>query len=622
MERAMSDLSSVPVMRRAITIFMTSIGNEAIHGFVDDLRKRAPRWRLVGVDVRDGAAGLARCDEGYLVPRRDDPRFLPTVVELCRHVGADLFFPFSTWDQDFFSRPEVRAQIDLPCVVSSTGAVAAANGKLSLFAAMSAHEELLPEHSVVRDPDEALEALENLVKHHGAALLKTDRGAGGSGMLCVGRPERDPAPVPGRRWLRLNEVLDILARETGDWPRQAVAWLPGDEYSVDVLGDEGELLGGVVRKRSAAIGGLATEAVTVDEPDVLDAAEVVLRELSLSYVNNIQFRRDAAGQPRLMEINPRIPGTICLTVESGLDLPLAACCLAMGERLPLPEPEIGVRVLRYAGAAFTRVHYRPFDGTKRAESFEAGEVRTPTRRSSVKEDAASDAGVALLWDLDRTLVRFDVPLEDVGKWKTRLRRRFEPLGWTHGFSPLLPSLEAALDFVAHERSPAESFRLRQKTYEDLDEWELAALRGVTPIERGLRRLVACAELDLPMALVTNNGPSVTTRGLETIADWGEAHDAPALGGLVTVHRHPLLRAKPSSAPLGAALSALERRAATPFSLVAVIGDSPHDEAAALALERVSSTEVVFVEASDGELRTSDEGRRCLRSFPWLEARLL
>ena len=610
----MSDLPSVPVMDRALTIFMTSVGNEAIHGFVDDLRNRALRWRLVGVDIRDGAAGLARCDHGYLVPRRDDPRFLPVIVELCAEVGADLFFPLSTWDQDFFSRLEVQQEIGLPFVVSSPAAVAAANGKLSLFAALSEREDLLPEHVVVRDAAEALDALSDQVKRHRAALLKTDRGAGGAGMLCVGHPDRDPAPVPGRRWLSLDDAREVLAAQGDDWPRQAVAWLPGDEFSVDVLGDRGELLGGVVRKRTAAIGGLATEAVTVDEPEVLTAAERVLRELSLSYVNNIQFRRDAEGQPRLMEINPRIPGTICLTVESGLNLPLAACCLAMGERLPLPEPEIGVRVLRYAGAAFTRESYAPFDRSR------------PAEREGVSGDGttgvATDAEAVLLWDLDRTLVRLEVSLEDVARWKKRLSSRFEPLGWTAGFSPLLPSLEAALDAVSQGRTAADMLRLRREVYEDLDTWEKEALVGVAPIENSLARLAACAEAGLPMGVVTNNGPGALARGLEAIDEWGERCGAPHLGELFSVHRHPTVRAKPSPAGFDLALSSIAAGLTRPVELVVVIGDSPHDRAAAEALGRGRSTRVIFVQASELGLEPSPEARRWLGAHPRLAEILL
>lgn len=365
------------VLERPVTILLTSVGNEAIHGFVDDLRDRAPDWRLVGTDIRSDAAGLYRCDGAHIVPRRTAPSYLSTIRELVQRHRVDLVLPLSTEDQAFFCQRAVQqALAPAVVVVSSPDAVAKANGKVSLFEALARLNSVLPEFAVVKGPAEAVAALRTLCERHGAALLKTESGTGGRGMLCVGTPDSDPAPARGRQFLPL-EALDAAAAgdplallhpplaglvdPSAEWPRLAVAYLPGAEYSVDVLADEGETLAAVVRERSAADGGLATVAQVVSAPDVEDAARLVAEALHLSYVNNIQFRRDKDGTPRLLEINPRIPGTICLTVEAGLNLPLAACCLALGEKMTLPAPEIGVQVMRFAGAVFTRRPAEPID---------------------------------------------------------------------------------------------------------------------------------------------------------------------------------------------------------------------------------------------------------------------
>lgn len=288
----------------------------------------------------------------------------------------DLVFPLSTEDQFYFSDEGVQRTLKRPVVVSSTESIRQANSKIALFEALSGLPNLLPEHQTVSSLPETIDALGRLSNTHDAALMKLDTAAGGAGMLCVGTPPPDSAPSVGRRWHRLSVVqkaLELaeepstaalpLAPELGaligdgaktNWPRQIVAYLPGSEYSVDVLSDRGTPLGGVVRLRSASVGGLATEAETVDEPDVLNAAYTVAQELKLSYVSNIQFRRDTDGAPKLLEINPRLPGTIALTVASGLNLPLAAVCLALGETLDLPKPQIGLRVSRYQGCVFHR----------------------------------------------------------------------------------------------------------------------------------------------------------------------------------------------------------------------------------------------------------------------------
>ena len=350
------------VLQRPVTVLFVSVGNEALHGFVDDLRARAPRWRLVGVDVRDDAAGLYRCDAHALVPRRRDPAFWPALQALVRAERVDVVHPLATDDQDLFAAPGVRERLGVPVVVSSADAVAAANHKLALFRRLADRPHLLPQHAEVATPREALDALERLVAAHGAALVKADGGTGGAGLLLVGEPLADPAPAAGRTFVPLAEVAAALADggplarralpalfEPHGWPRQVVAWLPGDEYSVDVLADAGETRAAVVRRRTRAVGGLALTSEVVDAPDVEAAAREVVAAVGLSFVANVQFRRDVAGLPRLLEINPRIPGTIGLTVAAGCNLPLAALAQALGERVSLPAPRLGLRGLRYQG---------------------------------------------------------------------------------------------------------------------------------------------------------------------------------------------------------------------------------------------------------------------------------
>lgn len=352
------------LLDRPVTILFTSVGNEALHGFVEDLRRRAPRWKLIGVDIREDAAGRYRCDHHATVPRRDAPAFLPALQDLVKQHAVDLVVPLSTEDQDYFCRESVHEAL-APAVVltSSEEAVGIANRKTALFRYLAHEAHLLPNHAFAHSAEDAVELVADFVRRHGATLLKSDASTGGRGMVCVGAPSRDPAPAVGRHFVPLDVFESVCAGDEtvraaffpsifgpgAQWPQLVNAYLPGDEYSVDVLADEGTFIAGVVRRRDAAVGGLATTAEVVDAPDVLAAARAIVAEVGLSYVVNVQFRRDADGTPRLLEINPRSPGTIGLTVAAGLNLPLAAFVQALGGTLALPEPTVGTRCYRYQG---------------------------------------------------------------------------------------------------------------------------------------------------------------------------------------------------------------------------------------------------------------------------------
>jgi predicted ATP-grasp superfamily ATP-dependent carboligase len=56
-------------------------------------------------------------------------------------------------------------------------------------------------------------------------------------------------------------------------------------------------------------------------PDIGAQAERLVREIDLEGYSEIEFRRDSAGTPYLMEINPRLSASVEIAVRSGVDFP-------------------------------------------------------------------------------------------------------------------------------------------------------------------------------------------------------------------------------------------------------------------------------------------------------------
>ena len=116
-------------------------------------------------------------------------------------------------------------------------------------------------------------------------------------------------------------------------------YLPGAEFSVDVLSDtRGVVRAAVPRVRLKVDSGIAVAGRTVRDATLQAAAGVVAQRMGLTFVANVQFKRDAAGVPRLLEVNARFPGTMPLTVAAGVNMPRLALDLVRGRALP---PNVG-----------------------------------------------------------------------------------------------------------------------------------------------------------------------------------------------------------------------------------------------------------------------------------------
>ncbi|SEH75554.1 MULTISPECIES: ATP-grasp domain-containing protein [unclassified Leifsonia] len=111
--------------------------------------------------------------------------------------------------------------------------------------------------------------------------------------------------------------------------------LPGEEFSVDVLaGLDGEVIAAVPRSRERVDSGVSIAGRTVRRPELSDTAAAVARAIGLTGVANVQLRYSAAGIPALLEVNPRFPGAMPLTIAAGVDMPSLLLDLVLGRPVP------------------------------------------------------------------------------------------------------------------------------------------------------------------------------------------------------------------------------------------------------------------------------------------------
>jgi predicted ATP-grasp superfamily ATP-dependent carboligase len=78
----------------------------------------------------------------------------------------------------------------------------------------------------------------------------------------------------------------------------------------------------VAHRMIPVLGGLGVLKESIPVPDDLRVAAISLIEAAdVEGVSEVEFRRDDAGRPVLMEINARLPGTLELATRAGVDFP-------------------------------------------------------------------------------------------------------------------------------------------------------------------------------------------------------------------------------------------------------------------------------------------------------------
>ena len=114
----------------------------------------------------------------------------------------------------------------------------------------------------------------------------------------------------------------------------------------------GVVVAAVPRTRARVDSGVAIAGRTVHDPELELAAAEVARTIGLVGVANVQLRRDREGRAALLEVNPRFPGALPLTIAAGVDIPSLVVDLFLGRALPATVPFRELATVRFLEDVF------------------------------------------------------------------------------------------------------------------------------------------------------------------------------------------------------------------------------------------------------------------------------
>jgi carbamoyl-phosphate synthase large subunit len=146
------------------------------------------------------------------------------------------------------------------------------------------------------------------------------------------------------------EAFRHIAAEWG-YPVLVQKLVKGEEYNLTAVGDgHGNMLGEVMMKKMAVTDkGKAWSGVSMCDQALYDASASLIKASQWRGPLEVEVIRDKQGQYQLIEINPRFPAWIYLSVGVGRNLPMTLLKLALGEEIDsFPEPKTGVLFIRHA----------------------------------------------------------------------------------------------------------------------------------------------------------------------------------------------------------------------------------------------------------------------------------
>jgi protein-tyrosine-phosphatase/predicted ATP-grasp superfamily ATP-dependent carboligase len=128
-------------------------------------------------------------------------------------------------------------------------------------------------------------------------------------------------------------------------PVQQQEYVSGRGIGVEFLFNRGKKIWHFAHERAheyPLTGGASSYRRSIDPPQaMLHDAEKLMTALNWHGVAMVEFKMNANGQYWLMEINPRLWGSLALSIDSGVDFPMGLLQIARGDE-PAPQPKYKV----------------------------------------------------------------------------------------------------------------------------------------------------------------------------------------------------------------------------------------------------------------------------------------
>lgn len=251
--------------------------------------------------------------ENYVpdIPFIDDEGLLDFLNETIEKYDIDLIYP--AHDDVVLKLSELKDDLNAHVVVSDSDTCDVCRSKSKTYEFFREFDFIPKVYDVSKDSFGDLDHVRKEAEGEFPIFLKPDVGQGAKGVAVA------------------NNIDDLRHHFTENPGLIAVEYLPNEEYTIDCFSAKGELLYCEKRERIRVKDGISVNAVTVEtEESIKEIARIINSKLKFDGAWFFQLKKDKANQYKLLEIAPRIAGTMALHRNTGINFPLLTLYVHLG----------------------------------------------------------------------------------------------------------------------------------------------------------------------------------------------------------------------------------------------------------------------------------------------------
>lgn len=333
-------------------ILITAASGEGFPSFGRYLKRLGKDFRIIGVSPEKETMGFTFIDKGYFVSQSGDKNYISDLLTICKKEKVRILIPVDPKELVLIAGSKNKFEkIGTLVLLSSLESIQIAEDKEKFFIFCKEKEIPVPDFIKAKSYKDFRKAVFQLGYPEKAVCFKPKISSGTRGFRVLSSKHNRLHSLlkdhPGSVMADFFEVCSIL-KAAKHFPEILVMeFLPGKEYTVDILANNGEAQIIIPRTRDKILLGGSFLGQVVKEEEIIKHSKKIVEGLNLNTIVGIQFRKDEKGALKAIEVNPRIQGATLLSVAAGVDIVHLAIKNALGESWKKPKIKWGTRMFRY-----------------------------------------------------------------------------------------------------------------------------------------------------------------------------------------------------------------------------------------------------------------------------------
>lgn len=314
-----------------MNILVTGGGCPGFYATLISIKEMFKSATIIATDVTQHTIAAHIANKYYTVPFGTDTDYIKSIIKIKDNNDIHLIIPLT--DPELIPISMIQEAHDLQCLVMATTEL---NKVLDRSVLYQIAGQYAPNYQVCLGEQDIVRVF-NKFNNNCYAKLITSYGSRGARRV-IGRAQDidrfNCKPEYAGKVITLNELITSTRNSE---PILLCELLPGPEYSVDCIFDrDGELVSMGIREREIIRNGICTTSKFItDAKDFLRVIESLSSQIHFRYNINFQLKRDANGKLKLLEINPRISGSLDSFRSQGYDFVKAGLNILLENRKPV-----------------------------------------------------------------------------------------------------------------------------------------------------------------------------------------------------------------------------------------------------------------------------------------------